>query len=50
MFFNKINKILEGTFQSLKSNLKTKWLYDTSPEDTAAAEGAFLGAKTNPNN
>lgn len=32
------------TFQSAKSNLKTKWLYLTSPLTTKYVSGAFLGA------
>lgn len=34
----------KNTFQSLKSNRKTKWLKATSPETTEFAAGAFLGA------
>lgn len=35
---------VDSTCQSLKSYLKTKWLYFTSPEAIALAAGAFLGA------
>jgi len=42
---NEVKRKFLFTFQSSKSNLKTKWLYATSPDVTKCDSGAFLGAE-----